>query len=59
MFFADNVLDFGDFVGGVKNVAFTYDLTLNAAIPEPSTWAMLLGFVGLAFAGYRRALRTA
>jgi hypothetical protein len=26
------------------------------AIPEPSTWAMmLLGFGGLAFAGYRRA----
>jgi PEP-CTERM motif len=25
-------------------------------IPEPSTWAMmLLGFVGLGFAGYRRA----
>jgi uncharacterized membrane protein len=25
-------------------------------IPEPSTWAMmLLGFAGLAFAGYRRA----
>jgi hypothetical protein len=28
------------------------------AIPEPSTWAMmLLGFAGLAFAGYRRARR--
>jgi hypothetical protein len=27
--------------------------------PEPSTWAMMLiGFAGLAFAGYRRALRT-
>ena len=27
-----------------------------AAVPEPSTWAMmLLGFVGLGFAGYRRA----
>jgi uncharacterized protein (TIGR03118 family) len=27
-----------------------------AAVPEPSTWAMmLLGFTGLAFAGYRRA----
>ena len=28
--------------------------------PEPSIWAMMLvGFTGLAFAGYRRALRTA
>ena len=27
-----------------------------AVVPEPSTWAMmLLGFVGLAFAGYRKA----
>jgi PEP-CTERM motif len=30
------------------------------AVPEPSTWAiMLIGFAGLGFAGYRRALRTA
>jgi hypothetical protein len=29
---------------------------LRAAVPEPSTWAMLLiGFSGLAFAEYRRA----
>jgi hypothetical protein len=29
-------------------------------VPEPSTWAMMLiGFAGLALAGYRRALRTA
>ncbi|HWY81321.1 MAG TPA: PEP-CTERM sorting domain-containing protein [Roseiarcus sp.] len=29
-----------------------------APVPEPSTWAMmLLGFVGLAFAGYRRTWR--
>ena len=27
-----------------------------AAVPEPSTWAMmLLGFAGLSFAGYRKA----
>ena len=29
------------------------------SIPEPSTWAMmLLGFVGLSYAGYRRATTT-
>jgi outer membrane lipase/esterase len=31
---------------------------LRSAVPEPSTWAMLLvGFVGLGFAGYRRSAR--
>ena len=30
----------------------------NAAVPEPSTWAMMaLGFVGLGFAGCRKAQR--
>jgi PEP-CTERM motif len=30
--------------------------TSSSAVPEPSTWGMmLLGFVGLGFAGYRRA----
>ena len=33
-------------------------LSLNSAIPEPSTWAMmLLGFAGLGFAGYRASRR--
>jgi hypothetical protein len=41
---------------------FTYALVdpsqRSAAIPEPSTWAMIaLGFVGLAFAGYRVCAR--
>jgi hypothetical protein len=32
--------------------------TATAAVPEPSTWAMLLlGFAGLSFAGYKRAQR--
>ena len=36
--------------GGITN------LTFNSAVPEPSTWAMvLLGFAGLGFAGYRRS----
>ena len=31
-------------------------VTVSTAVPEPSTWAMmLLGFVGLGFAGYRKA----
>jgi autotransporter passenger strand-loop-strand repeat protein len=32
----------------------------SAAVPEPSTWAMmLLGFAGLGFVGYRQATRSA
>jgi phospholipase/lecithinase/hemolysin len=31
---------------------------LRSAVPEPSTWAMMvIGFVGLGFAGYRRGAR--
>jgi hypothetical protein len=31
------------------------DFTLTAAVPEPSTWAMMiLGFCGLGFMAYRR-----
>jgi hypothetical protein len=41
---------------------FTYNLVdppPTAAIPEPSTWAMMLvGFTGLAFAGYRASRGT-
>jgi hypothetical protein len=34
-------------------------LAFGEAVPEPSTWAMmLLGFAGLAFAGYRQAKRS-
>jgi hypothetical protein len=33
---------------------------LVVAVPEPSTWAMLLlGFVGLGYVGYRGSRRTA
>jgi hypothetical protein len=33
----------------------TADFTLTAAVPKPSTWAMmLLGFCGLGFMAYRR-----
>jgi hypothetical protein len=61
-------LEFNDYVldGITYQVQFASDLvddgkgnvgalTVTAAVPEPSTWAMmLLGFVGVSFAGYRR-----
>jgi hypothetical protein len=35
-------------------------VSVNATVPEPSTWAMMLaGFAGLGFAGYRASRRTA
>ena len=38
---------------------FAYILTISA-VPEPSTWAlMLLGFAGLGLAGYRRSVKAA
>ena len=42
--------------GSGANQSFT--LVIGAAVPEPSTWAMmLLGFAGLGFVGYRSAGR--
>ena len=43
--------------------AFEFSLpvvqAVNAATPEPSTWAMMvLGFVGLGYAAFRRNLKT-
>jgi PEP-CTERM motif len=38
------------------NQYFAVGESVNTAIPEPSTWAMMaLGFAGLGFAGYRKA----
>jgi hypothetical protein len=58
----DSVINLGSSAGGI------IDLTLSgpgifviggAAVPEASTWAMMLaGFAGLGFAGYRRARPT-
>jgi hypothetical protein len=43
-------------VDGVEYYNIQGSAALSSAVPEPSTWAMLLvGFVGLGFAGYRRA----
>jgi hypothetical protein len=45
---------------GARADGFTvsFQSDFEAAVPEPSTWAMMaLGFVGLAFAGWRRAAK--
>jgi hypothetical protein len=67
-FFDDTVLDLGSYPGPSVDLTFGYNLTadgsggfgfdlaVGGAVPEPSTWAMmLLGFAGLGFAGHRRA----
>jgi hypothetical protein len=39
---------------------FGFDFALGGAVPEPSTWAMMLvGFAGLGFAGSRSTRRQA
>ena len=67
-FFHDSVIDLGsdfgpniDLTFGYTLVAdgsggFGFDFAVGGAVPEPSTWAMMLiGFAGLGYAGYRRA----
>jgi hypothetical protein len=66
-FFQDHVIDLGPYSGAVDltfgynlvadgSSDFGFDFAFGGAVPEPSTWAMmLLGFAGLGFAGYRRA----
>ena len=45
---------------GGANASYGGDITTVAAVPEPSTWAMmLLGFCGLAFMGRKKAMRLA
>ena len=71
-FFHDNVIDLGadfgpniDLTFGYTLIAnglggFGFDLAIGGAVPEPSTWAMMLvGFAGLGFAGYRSTRRGA
>ena len=66
-FFRDNVIDLGSSLGPNIDLTFGYtlvadgsggfgfDFAVGGAVPEPSTWAMmLLGFAGLGYAGYRR-----
>ena len=69
-FFGGNQLDFGAIDTGNQDIeisfslaasrigdgfGFAYDFGPKTDLPEPSTWAMtLVGFAGLAFAGWRR-----
>jgi hypothetical protein len=49
----------GFFINTDRGQMFTFTL-VGGAVPEPSTWAMLLlGFAGLGYAGYRRAKQVA
>jgi hypothetical protein len=67
-FFHDSVINLGSNLGPDIDLTFAYnlvadgsggfgfDFAVGGAVPEPSTWAMmLLGFAGLGYAGYRRA----
>jgi choice-of-anchor C domain-containing protein len=52
---SSTTLSFVETVGS-NNGGVLLDAVSISAVPEPSTWAMmLLGFAGLGFAGYRRA----
>ena len=66
-FFRDSVIDLGSDFGPDIDVTFGYtliadgsggfgfDLAVGGAVPEPSTWAMMiLGFCGLGYLAYRR-----
>jgi hypothetical protein len=71
-FFQGDVIDLGanfgpniDLTFGYTLIAdgpggFGFDLAIGGAVPESSTWAMMLvGFAGLGFAGYRSTRRRA
>jgi hypothetical protein len=45
---------------GTSSGPLTGSLTISGAVPEPSTWAMMiLGFLGVGFMAYRRKNQTA
>ncbi len=58
-----NVSDFelrGEFISGTEVEGLDNVTLMTAAVPEPSTWAMLLlGFAGIGFMAYRRKSRPA
>ena len=54
----DFPVDPGSGTGGVTLPTESY--LLNSAVPDPSTWVMmLLGFAGLGLAGYRASRKSA
>jgi hypothetical protein len=56
IYFATDIIGANGNTGNVGANSFT----TTGAVPEPSTWAMLLmGFAGLGFAGYRGRKRSA
>ena len=55
----DPAVDASSGVGFMTQVTFsgdgTFDGSMSAVVPEPSTWAMMLaGFAGLGYIGFRR-----
>jgi hypothetical protein len=51
----EGALTFRDLAGGNNNVGNILDNVTVSAVPEPSTWAMMiLGFLGVGFMAYRR-----
>jgi hypothetical protein len=71
-FFHDRVFDLGSKLGAQRRPddryslvadmpgGFGIDFAVGGAVPEPSTWAMmLLGFAGLGYAGYRTSQKAA
>jgi hypothetical protein len=61
-FVADSVINLGSGFGPNIDLVLegSGDFVLGGAVPEPSTWAMMLvGFAGLGFAGYRSTRRRA
>jgi hypothetical protein len=49
------ITGYGAGFGDLRQFGFGLDTSLNSAVPEPSTWAMMiLGFAGVGFLAYRR-----
>jgi probable HAF family extracellular repeat protein len=54
--YAFGINDSGEIVGYYLNSTGDFGFLATPAVPEPSTWAMMLvGFAGLGLAGFRRA----
>jgi hypothetical protein len=56
-----NFVKFASDFGSLNGISATVDFTPNvSAVPEPSTWAMMiLGFAGIGFLAYRRKSKAA